>query len=464
MPQRLELSFLGAAGTVTGSRYLLSTERGQVLVDCGLFQGLKALRLRNWAPFAVAPRDLVGIVLTHAHLDHSGYLPVLVRHGFRGPVYATPATCDLCTLLLPDSGHLLEEEAEFANRHGTSKHRPALPLYTQAEAERALERLVPVPFHEEQEIGGGAFRFRRAGHIPGAATVTMTLGDTVIAFSGDLGRPGDPLLPTAEPIGRADYVVVESTYGDRLHPPGDPEVALGDTVRRTVSRGGVVVVPAFAIGRAQSLLYHLHALRSRGEIPDVPVFIDSPMAADATRVLQRHQGEHQLTRAQWAEVGSFATITRSVEDSKAIGRRMGPMVIISASGMATGGRVLFHLERFAPDHRNTVLFVGHQAVGTRGDQLLQGERRLKIHGKYVNVRAEVVALDGLSAHADANEVLDWLGTFEQPPRQTFITHGEPRASDALRRRIQDELGWSAHAPEHLERFTLTPREAEMAAR
>jgi metallo-beta-lactamase family protein len=454
MPQPLELSFLGAAGTVTGSRYLLSTERGPVLVDSGLFQGLKSLRLRNWAPFAVAPSSLVGIVLTHAHLDHSGYLPVLVRHGFRGPVYATPATCDLCALLLPDSGHLLEEEAEFANRHGTSKHKPALPLYTQAEAERALGSLVPVDFHEEREIAGGAFRFRRAGHIPGAATLTFTFGSTVVAFSGDLGRPGDPLLPRTEPIGRADYLVVESTYGDRAHPPEDPQVALGEVVRRTVSRGGVVVVPAFAIGRAQALLYHLHALRARGEIPDVPVFIDSPMAADATRVLARHDGEHQLSDREWAEVGRSATITRSVEDSKAIDRRLGPMVIISASGMITGGRVLFHLERFAPDHRNTVLLVGHQAAGTRGDQLLQGERRLKIHGKHVNVRAEVVALDGLSAHADANEILAWLGTFEEAPRETYITHGEPRASDALRRRIQDELGWSANAPEHLERFTL----------
>jgi metallo-beta-lactamase family protein len=397
---------------------------------------------------------VLGVVLTHAHLDHSGYLPVLVRHGFRGPIYATPATCDLCALLLPDSGHLQEEEAEFANRHGTSKHRPALPLYTEAEAERTLDRLVPVQFHEEQEIGGARFRFRRAGHIPGAATVTLTLGDTVVVFSGDVGRPNDPLLPATERIGRADYLVVESTYGDRLHPPTDPQVVLADVVRRTVSRGGVVVIPSFAVGRAQSVLYHVHALRERGEIPEVPVFIDSPMAGDATRVLQRHDGELRLSRGEWAEVGASATITKSVEESKAIDRRVGPMIIISASGMATGGRVLFHLERFAPDHRNTVLLVGHQAAGTRGDALLQGERRIKIHGKYVNVRAEVVALDGLSAHADQGEILAWLGGFERPPRATFITHGEPRASDVLRRRIQDELGWSARAPEHAERVTL----------
>jgi metallo-beta-lactamase family protein len=457
MPQTgsLELTFLGAAATVTGSRYLLRPPSGPpLLLDCGLFQGLKSLRLRNWEPFQIAPRDLPAIVLTHAHLDHSGYLPVLVRHGFRGPIYATPATCDLCALLLPDSGHLQEEDAEFANRHGTSRHRPAMPLYTQAEAERTLEQLVPVPFHEERRAGDATFRFAHAGHIPGAGSVTVTVAGKTILFSGDLGRLEDPLLPSPEPPPAADYLVVESTYGDRLHPASDPQDALGEAVRRTVSRGGVVVIPAFAVGRAQALLYHLHTLMARGEVPRVPVFIDSPMAADATRVLQNHPGEHKLTPREWAEVGRTATITRSVEESKAIDKRTGPMVIISASGMATGGRVLFHLERFAPDHRNTVLLVGHQAVGTRGDQLLHGERRLKIHGKLVEVRAEVVSLGGLSAHADADEILTWLKGFARPPARTFITHGEPRASDALRRRIQDELGWSAHAPEHLESVRL----------
>jgi metallo-beta-lactamase family protein len=454
-PRGLELTFLGAAGTVTGSRYLIRPRGGPpLLIDCGLFQGLKSLRLRNWEPFQVAPRDLPGVVLTHAHLDHSGYLPVLVRHGFRGPIYATPATCDLCALLLPDSGHLQEEDAEFANRHGTSKHRPAMPLYTQAEAEHTLEQLVPVPFHEEREAAGATFRFAHAGHIPGAGSVRVTVGGTTILFSGDLGRLQDPLLPAPEPPPPADYLVVESTYGDRLHPAEEPQVALGEVVRRTVSRGGVVVIPAFAVGRAQALLYHLHTLMTRGDVPKVPVFIDSPMAADATRVLQNNPGEHSLTPGQWAEVGRSATITNSVEESKAIDRRSGPMVIISASGMITGGRVLFHVERFAPDHRNTILLAGHQAVGTRGDQLLHGERRLKIHGKHVEVRAEVVSLGGLSAHADAGEILTWLKGFGTPPRRTFITHGEPRAADALRRRIQDELGWSAHPPEHLETVAL----------
>jgi metallo-beta-lactamase family protein len=268
IPEGLEISFLGAAGTVTGSRYLVSNGSERLLIDCGLFQGLKQLRLRNWAAFPVAPRDISAVVLTHAHLDHSGYLPVLIRHGFRGPIYATSATCDLSALLLPDSGHLQEEEAEFANRHGTSKPRPALPLYTRAEAEHALEQFVPVPFHEEREAGSARFLFRRAGHITGAANVTLTIGGKVLAFSGDVGRIQDPLLAAPEPIPRADWLVVESTYGDRQHAHTNPQAALGEVVRRTVSRGGVVVIPAFAIGRAQSLLYHLHALESRGEIPD----------------------------------------------------------------------------------------------------------------------------------------------------------------------------------------------------
>jgi metallo-beta-lactamase family protein len=452
--RRMGLTFLGAAGTVTGSRYLITTNRTRILVDCGLFQGLKQLRLRNRDPFPVPPGELDAVILTHAHLDHSGYLPALVRDGFGGPVLATAATGDLCGLLLPDSGHLLEEEAEFANRHGTSKHHPALPLYTELDAERALERFVPLPFHEAHTLEDLTFRFRRAGHIPGAATVELMHEGTTVVFSGDLGRPHDPLLPAPESVEHADWVVVESTYGDRLHPEADPEALLGEVVRRTVARGGVVVIPAFAVGRAQSILYHLHALRARGEIPDVPVFIDSPMAARATDLLRAHPGETRLGADASAAVYGSAVITRSVEESKAIDRRVGPMIVISASGMATGGRVLFHLERFAPDHRNTVLFVGHQAAGTRGEALLRGERRLKIHGRYVTVRAEVVPLDGLSAHADQREILDWLAGFRRPPRQTFVTHGEPIPSDVLRRRIEEELGWPARVPEWMERIEL----------
>jgi len=450
----MHLTFLGAADTVTGSRYLLETSKSKVLVDCGLFQGLKHLRLRNRAPFPVPPSELDAVILTHAHLDHSGYLPVLVRDGFRGPVYVTAATRDLCGILLPDSGRLQEQEAELANRYGYAKHHPALPLYTEADAKRALERLVVVERDRDHPAGDLSFHMRRAGHILGASSVQVTDGRVVVAFSGDLGRMADPLLFAPEPVPHADYLVVESTYGDRLHPLDDPQEVLGGIIRGTAARGGVVVIPAFAVGRAQSLLYHIHMLKERGRIPGIPVFLDSPMAADATRILQQHADEHRLTVDACAAVCQTAKIVNSVDESKAIDRRVGPMVIISASGMATGGRVLFHLERFLPDRRNTVILVGYQAAGTRGDTLARGEKQVKIRGKYVTVGAEVTVLHGLSAHGDYGEMLQWMRGFERPPRVTFVTHGEPRASDAFRRHIQEDLGWDARVPEHGERVRL----------
>ncbi len=450
----IELAFLGAADTVTGSRYLLTRRGERLLVDCGLFQGLKRLRLRNRVPFPVPPSEIDGVVLTHAHLDHSGYLPALVRDGYRGRIRATPATCDLLRTLLPDSGHLQEEEANRANRHGYSRHHPALPLYTEADAEATLARLEPLPFGREGAVRAFAFELRRAGHILGAASATVRSEGLEVVFSGDLGRPHDPLMWPPEPVAEADYLVVESTYGDREHPARDPAAALGDVVRRTAARGGVVVIPSFAVGRAQAILYYLHDLKRRGDIPDVPVFLDSPMAADVSALYRTHADDHRLSPEAWAEALRGATIANTVEQSKAIDARVGPMVVLSASGMATGGRVLFHLERFAPDDRNTVLLVGHQAEGTRGDALLQGARRLKIHGRWVPVRAEVDEVQGLSAHADASEILDWLRGFTRPPRTTFVTHGEPRSADALRRRIEEELGWRVHVPEHGEHVAL----------
>jgi metallo-beta-lactamase family protein len=450
-----ELTFLGAAGTVTGSRYLLRDGSSRLLVDCGLFQGLKQLRLRNWAPFPVPPREIDAVALTHAHLDHSGYLPVVIRGGFAGPVFATPATRDLCGILLPDSGHLQEEEAERANRKGYSRHHPALPLYTQAEAEASLARFESVPFERPQRVGGFTLRFRPAGHILGAATLAVEHRAGTVVFSGDLGRPNDPVMRPPDPVRAADWLVVESTYGDRLHPEGaGPEAELGEIVRRTAARGGVLVVPAFAVGRAQMVLYLLHRLRRHGVVPPLPVYIDSPMAADALDVLLAYAGEHRLSAAECRAMVEGIRITRSVEESKAIDAQRGPMIVISASGMATGGRVLFHLERFAPDHRNTVLLVGHQAAGTRGDTLVRGGRQLKIHGRWVPVRAEVAVLDGLSAHADAAEIIEWLGGFERPPRATFVTHGEPVAADALRLRIEQELGWPVRVPEQGETVAL----------
>jgi len=453
----MKLTFLGATGTVTGSRYLLEAGGKKILIDCGLFQGLKELRQRNWEPFYLDPAELDAIILTHAHLDHSGYLPVLVRNGFRGPVYATPATCDLAGILLPDSGKIQEEDAAFANKHGFSRHSPALPLYTMLEAEESLRYLEPVAFGAELELGDDiSFTLYPAGHILGAAMVMLRAQGRSILFSGDLGRLHDPLLPPPTPIAGADYLLVESTYGDRLHDDTDPEVALAAVIQRTARRGGVVVIPAFAVGRTQTILYHINRLRARKEIPDIPVFLDSPMAVNATAIMHAHPEAHRLTPAQCVAICSTARIANTVEESKALDQRIGPMVIISASGMATGGRVLHHLKAFAPDHRNTILFAGHQAAGTRGEAMVSGAESVKIHGEMIPVRAEVLRLDGLSAHADYNEILTWLGHFRTRPRRTFIVHGEPEPAAALGQRIEEQLGWRCHVPAYRESIEITP--------
>jgi metallo-beta-lactamase family protein len=452
----MEITFLGATGTVTGSKYLVTAGTRRLLVDCGLFQGLKQLRLRNREPLPFDPASLDAVLLTHAHLDHSGYLPLLVRDGFRGPVHCTPATQDLCGILLPDSGHLQEEEAEYANRHGYSKHRPALPLYTQADAERCLHSLRPIPFGQELALGGGLSAiFRPAGHILGAAMIELRADGVTTLFSGDLGRPDDPLLPPPAVPRDADYLLVESTYGDRRHERVDPLDQLEAAIKRTSARGGVVLIPAFAVGRTQTLLYLLHRLKREGRIPDLPIFVDSPMAASAIRIFQEHPEEHRLTPAECDAVCAVARAVESVEESKAIDRMRYPRVIISASGMATGGRVLHHLKAFAPDPRNTVLFVGYQAAGTRGAAMLGGAKSIKIHGQYVPVHAEVGVLENLSAHADYAEILDWLRRFGKAPGETFIVHGEPVAADALRLRIEETLGWRCRVPEYRERAVLS---------
>ncbi|HEX6370543.1 MAG TPA: MBL fold metallo-hydrolase [Longimicrobium sp.] len=453
----MEITFLGAAGTVTGSKYLVRTERGMLMVDCGLFQGLKQLRLRNREPFPVDPAGIAAVVLTHAHLDHSGWLPVLVREGFRGPVFCSPATADLTAVLLRDSAHLQEEEADFANRHGYSKHHPALPLYGKLDAERAIELLRPVPMNVETDAGAGAsFRFVPAGHIPGAASVWLRADGATLAFSGDLGRAGDPTLPPPEADGPADWLVVESTYGDRLHAAIDPQDELAEVVQRTASRGGVVLIPAFAVGRAHAVLYHLYRLRQAGRIPDIPVYLDSPMAAEAMHILARHPESLRLSTAEARAVSESARIVASVEESKRVDWMSMPRIVISASGMATGGRVLHHLKVFAPEPANTVLFSGYQAVGTRGAQMVAGAREIKIHGGYVPVRAEVRMMDSLSAHADWREILAWLSAFPAPPRHTFITHGEPAAADHLRLKIEEQLGWKCSVPEHRQHVVLAP--------
>lgn len=449
------LSFLGAAGTVTGSRYLLEVGEERYLIDCGLFQGFKQLRLRNWTPIPIPPESIDAVVLTHAHLDHSGYVPLLCRNGFAGPVVCTAATSDLSALLLKDSGFLQEKEAEFANRHHYSKHKPALPLYTVADADASLEQFSPVRFDAEISLSPNVTcRFLNAGHIPGAAIVEVNVNGCKVVFSGDLGRPNSVTMFDPAVVKAADYLVVESTYGNRVHEARDPEDALAEVINRTVARGGTVLVPAFAVGRTQTLLFHLWRLRTRKRIPDIPIFLDSPMAIDASDLFIRHHDVHKLTADEAHAACAVARYTRDVEESKALNANAMPKIIVSASGMATGGRVLHHLENCAPDPRNTILFTGFQAGGTRGASLVGGADSVKIHGRYVPVRASISNLEMLSAHADCNEIVSWLRQFEQAPRMTFVTHGEPAQADALRHRIEEELGWACSVPDFRESVTL----------
>lgn len=451
----MEITFLGATGTVTGSKYLITSGSKKVLVDCGLFQGFKQLRLRNRESLPISPAEIDAVILTHAHLDHSGYLPLLVKEGFSGKIYCTTGTRDLCAILLPDSGHIQEEDADHANRHRYSKHAPALPLYTQQDAERSLRHFSPVEFDRDLDIGGGlTMRLLPAGHILGSAFVFLRNGGTSILFSGDLGRPNDLIMKPPTAVHKADYLVVESTYGNRRHDPADPKAALAAVINRTVERGGVILIPSFAVGRTQSVLYYIHLLKSAHAIPDIPVYLNSPMAIEATNIYRRHADEHRLTPSECKAMCGAARFVNSVEESKRLNSLTAPMIAISASGMATGGRVLHHIKAFAPDPRNTILFVGFQAGGTRGEAMVNGAPSVKIHGEYVPVRAEIVAMDHLSAHADYVEIMEWLGHFDGPPRKTFITHGEPASADALRHRIEEQRDWHCRVPDYLERVAL----------
>lgn len=444
----MEIGFFGAAGTVTGSRYLVSSEKSRVLIDCGLFQGYKQLRERNWAELPFEGDTLDAVLLTHAHLDHSGYLPLLIKNGFRGPVYCTQATAALCAILLPDSGRLQEEQADSANRHKASKHSPALPLYTEKDAARALEYLEEMPFNQEFAVANDLHaRFLPAGHILGAAMIQLRDDKTRILFSGDLGRPHDTIMQPPADMPETDYLVVESTYGNRLHDARDPHIQLGEIIQRTAARGGIVIVPSFAVGRTQSLLWCIHRLKSEGLIPaQLPVYLNSPMAIDVTAIYHQHRSEHRLTPEQCDAMCHTAHYVNSVEESKALNDSHGPMIIIAGSGMATGGRVVHHLKAFAPDARNAIVFAGFQAGGTRGASMLAGAPTVRIYGEDVPLRAEVALINALSAHADYAEILAWLGSAKKPPIKTFITHGEPDASDALRLHVQDTLGWRCSVP------------------
>lgn len=450
------LRFLGAADTVTGSRYLIDTGSSRVLVDCGLFQGLKVLRERNRAPFPVTPESIDAVVVSHAHLDHSGYIPALVRDGFRGRVYATPATVELAGVMLPDSGYLLEEEARHAASHKWSRHAVPEPLYTAADAERSLARFSPVPFDTSREVAPGVeVTFTPAGHILGAAGVHADVAGASVHFSGDLGRAEDPVMRPPAPLEPSDVLVVESTYGDRRHADEDAADVLEDVIRRTTRTGGVVLIPAFAVGRTESVLLQLARLRQAGRLPDVPIYLNSPMAIEVADIYHRHPGEHRLDAADIDLMYSIATPVHSVDESKLLNLRGGPMVIISASGMITGGRILHHIAAYGDDRRNAIVLTGFQAAGTRGAALLAGAQTLRIFGRDVPIRAEVVSLASLSAHADADEIMAWMSRVGRPPRSVYVTHGEPAAADVLRARIKRELGWNARVPEQLETVRLS---------
>jgi metallo-beta-lactamase family protein len=444
------ITFLGAADTVTGSKYLVQHDGRRVLVDCGLFQGYKQLRLRNWSPMPVVPGDVDAVLLTHAHLDHSGYLPLMAKEGFRGHIYATEGTRDLCKILLPDSGHIQEEDALFANRHGFSKHSPALPLYSRQDALDCLPLIKTVkPRTAYQLMPGWQATFQPAGHILGASSILLEVAGRRILFSGDIGRPDDSLMNAPDPAPHADTVLIESTYGDRIHPNDHLLAELGPALARLAKRGGVAVVPVFAVGRAQALLHAIAQVKASGTIPHgLPVFLDSPMAVHTTHLFEKHMDEHRLSRSEVHALTHSATMVNSTDESKALASRHGPMVILSASGMATGGRVLHHLAHHAGNHRNMVILTGYQAPGTRGATLASGAKTVRIHGRDVAVEAEIVQLESASAHADANQLVVWLKTMPSPPDQVYVVHGDPAASDALRARINRELRWRAMVPEH----------------
>jgi metallo-beta-lactamase family protein len=457
------LTFLGATRTVTGSKYLVESGTRRVLVDCGMFQGLKELRERNWLALPVEPKTIDAVVLTHAHIDHSGYLPRLVKDGFRGRVFCTPGSADLLRIMLPDAGRLSEEDARAANRGGYTKHAPALPLFTEEDAEHALTLLQPVGYDRAVPVTPGVtIAFADAGHLLGSSFVRMTLGGDdgrQILFSGDLGRYERPVLPDPTRVETADVLLIESTYGDRLHEQDDDGERLAGIINATIAGGGKVIIPAFAVGRAEEVIYWLKKLESARRIPTVPVYLDSPMAVEVLRHYANHSRDLDPDmQTKRGEISAFAThrftAVSSPVQSRQIQGSPAPCIVISSSGMATGGRVLSHLQAALPNPRHTVLFVGYQAAGTRGRHLLEGETTVKIHGELVPVAARIERIDSMSAHADQNEIMRWLGGFVRPPAMTYLVHGEPLAQDALRSRIEKELGWTTHVPEYREQVVI----------
>jgi metallo-beta-lactamase family protein len=454
------LSFLGAAGTVTGSKHLLDTGQHRVLVDCGLFQGLKELRLRNWDNLPVPAASIDAVILTHAHLDHCGYLPKLVSQGFAGRIYCTDGTRELCQLILPDSAKIQEEDARDANRHGYSKHKEALPLYTAADADKALARLTTVKYEEKTTVVPGIdVAFINAGHLLGSAYARVTTAGKTILFGGDLGRYGRPVLPDPHPVDHADVLVVESTYGDRLHEPDDDGEHLARIIRGAIDRGGKLIIPAFAIGRVEEVIYWLRKLELEKRIPVLPVYVDSPMASRGLQFYanRAHELDPDMQPGE-RDVCTFCTTrmttVSSPQQSMDLVASRQPAIIIASSGMATGGRVLYHLAATLSNPRTTVLFVGYQSVGTRGRLLVDGAKTVRMKGRDVTVNATIEKIESMSAHADAGEIMRWLSNFSTPPSLTCLVHGEMPALTALRDRIVKEKGWNVHIAKHLESVDL----------
>ena len=452
----MKLKFGGAAQTVTGSKYLLELRSGKrILIDCGLFQGLKEHRLKNRDPFFVPPSSIDSVILTHAHLDHSGYIPALVRDGFKGAIHCTKSTQDVSEIILQDSGFLQEEEARFANKRGFSKHHPAEPLYTVDDAIRSLESFKSHPFGENIEVADGVtVRFQRAGHILGASSVLIEAEGKKVLFSGDLGRNDDPILNDPEPPPESDAMIIESTYGDRVHSKESVIDRFCEIIKSTIAKNGVVLIPAFAVGRAQLLLYYVFELKRTGRIPDIPVFLNSPMAINMTELLCGNRVDHKLPPDICSQVCGIAKYVRTVEESKELNLKSGPMIIISASGMITGGRILHHIVAFGPKASTTIVLPGYQAEGTRGRTLLRGARTLRMFGEDIEIKATVESLDGLSAHADSDGLVQWVKSAASPPKKIFITHGEPDSADALKKRIEADLKISCVVPQMLEEIEL----------
>jgi metallo-beta-lactamase family protein len=461
-----KITFLGAAGTVTGSKYLIEAEGKKLLVDCGLFEGSKELKQRNWDKLAIDPSSIDWVLLTHAHIDHTGYLPRLIRGGYRGPIYANAATHELCALLLPDSAHIQEEDALYASKKGYSSHKPPLPLYTVPEAQATLTQFRDIPRADDFQISPQfSVRPHDAGHILGSSWLELTITEggktTLVVFSGDVGRYDQPILKDPESPARADFLLCESTYGDREHPTGSVEDELADIINQTAKRGGAVVIPAFAVGRTQTLMYYLRELEEQQKIPRLPVYVDSPMAISVTSLYANHHEDHDAEFTQMEKTGNHDPLnchevhmTRTVEESKAINDVVSPCIIVSASGMITGGRIKHHLAHRLPDSRSTVLIVGYQAEGSGGRALLDGAKYLRIHNEQIPVRAKIVEIGQLSAHAGRSELLRWLSGFQSPPKQTFLIHGEPSGLNGLRDAIAAQYHWPVTIPAYLQSFEL----------